>query len=157
MKSGIKTSTRLSCLRPVLREWININQRLGSRWQSDGDAPWWYNECALVSTFAGAVWLSKGYAFEEYSDTKRGKSKKGFRGRVDLEFSAGQHEFKAEVKQCWPAGRAKRDQTGYITGLMERAKQDVRRCPPGRDAAFSYRLRCSVSRTAPPWGDASSR
>jgi hypothetical protein len=114
-----------------LREWINVNRWLGRRWQLNGDAPWWYNERALVSTFAGAVWLSGGYAFEEYSETKRGKSKRGFTGRVDLEFSVGPHEFKAEAKQCWPAGTAKRDQTDYITGFMDQARQDVRRCPPG--------------------------
>jgi len=114
-----------------LREWININRWLGRRWQAYGDAPWWYNERALVSTFAGAAWLSDGYGFEEYTDSKRGKRKKVFAGRVDLEFAVGRHEFKAEAKQCWLYISFIRDLTSYIEKYVDKAKRDVRRCPPG--------------------------
>ena len=129
MKTGIKTTARLRCLRPILRKWIALNRQLSARWSSVGDAPWWYNERALISVLAGAVWKSGGYAFEEYSETKRGE-KRPYSGRIDLEFIAGQYEFRAEVKQCWPAATARRDRTDYVRGFMEKAKADVRRCPP---------------------------
>ena len=129
MKTGIKTTARLRCLRPVLRKWIALNLDLSARWSRDEDAPWWYNERALISVFAGAVWQSGGYAFEEFSEKKRGK-KRPFSGRIDLEFSAGQHKFLAEVKQCWLAATARRDRTDHVRGFMENAKADVRRCRP---------------------------
>jgi hypothetical protein len=129
MRTGIKTSLRLRCLRPVLRKWIALNRQLGSRWSKDGDAPWWYNERALISVFAGAVWKSGGYAFEEFSEKKRGK-KRPFSGRVDLAFSARQHEFLAEAKQCWLAANDRSDRIDQVRGVMEKAKADVRRCRP---------------------------
>ena len=129
MKTGIKTTARLRCLRPILRKWIALNRQLSVRWSSVGDAPWWYNERALISVLAGAVWQSGGYAFEEYSDTKRGK-RRPYAGRIDLEFVIGQHEFLAEVKQCWLAATARRCRTDFVSGFMEKAKADVRRCRP---------------------------
>ncbi len=129
MKAGIKTTARLRCLRPVLRKWIALNRQLGARWSSGGDVAWWYNERALISVFAGAVWQSGGYAFEEFSERKRGK-KRLLSGRIDLEFTAGQHEFLAEVKQCELAATARRDRTDHVRGFMDKAKADVRRCRP---------------------------
>lgn len=129
MKTGVKTTARLRCLRPVLRKWIALNRQLGAHWLSVGDAPWWYNERALISVFAGAVWQSGGYAFEEYSEKKKGK-KRPYSGRIDLEFSAGQQEFLAEVKQCELTATARRDRTDHVRGFMDRAKADVRRCRP---------------------------
>ncbi len=129
MRKGIETTARLRCLRPVLNRWTALNRQLGERWSKDGNAPWWYNERALISVFAGAVWQSDGYAFEEYSETKRGK-KRPYAGRIDLEFVAGQYEFRAEVKQCWLAATKPGDRSSYVRGFMEEAKADVRRCRP---------------------------
>jgi len=130
MTSGIVTR-RLSCLRPVLREWVNANRRLGRAWQSDKDAPWWYNERALISVFAGATWRLGGDAFEEFSEGKRGRRKRVHAGRVDLKFSINGNEFKAEAKQCWPGCATTSSPVPYISRWLEGAKRDVGRCPPG--------------------------
>src|SRR4051812_1474895 len=91
---------RLRILKPVLEEWVKLNARLGRQWSSVKDAPWWYNERALVSLFAGAIWRCKGDAFEEFNEVKRGfKARPG--GRIDLWFALRKKEFNAEAKQCW--------------------------------------------------------
>lgn len=91
---AIETNLPLRCLRPVLEKWISVNRELAVHWASAGDAPWWYNERALISVFAGAVWRTGGHAFEEYSTEKRGDRRESW-GRVDLEFAAGRQEFRA--------------------------------------------------------------
>lgn len=133
MESGIRTNGRLRCLRPVLAEWINQHRRIGLQWEHVGDAPWWYNERANISIFAGAVWLCGGYAFEEFAQTKRGEKHRPFNGRVDLEFTVSTHTFKAEFKQCYPATTALRPQRSYIADYMEQAKTDVRAIEPHGD------------------------
>ncbi len=126
---GVVTSQRLRCLRPILEQWCDINAQLGREWCGVNDAPWWYNERASVSVFAGAVWRSGEAAFEEYSELKRGKAKLTA-GRFDLWFSCGRQEFLGEAKFCnVPSTRAGTQARG-VQSWMERAKADARRCPP---------------------------
>ncbi|MBD3251050.1 hypothetical protein GF380_01060 [Candidatus Uhrbacteria bacterium] len=77
-------------------------------WYSDRDPdlPWWYNERATLSTFAGAIWLSGGVAFEEFTChrsqdlySKRASSESN--GRADMYFYIENDEFLVEAKQCW--------------------------------------------------------
>ena len=82
-----------------------------------------------MSVFAGAIWRGGGYVFEEYSELKR-RLKQRIRGRVDLWFSFGSHEFLAEVKHCWLAATARRDQTAKVAEYMDDAKADVRAVHP---------------------------
>lgn len=93
------------------------------------DAPWWYNERASVSVFAGAVWRSGEAAFEEYSELKRGKAKLSA-GRFDLWFSCGRQEFLGEAKFCHVPFTRNGTQARWVQSWMERAKVDARRCPP---------------------------
>lgn len=60
------------------------------------DAPYWYNERATLSTFAGAIWKAGGLALEEY----QAKKKHGL-GRVDLWFRWRNKDYIGEVKQHW--------------------------------------------------------
>lgn len=95
----------LKSLKPVLDSWQKLMDV--DFWDDRNDAPWWYNERALLSLFAGAVWRCReGWAFEEFTtdkwkSTKRGKRKKS-KGRGDIMFGIGKWGFVAEAKQCWP-------------------------------------------------------
>jgi hypothetical protein len=94
----------LKSLEAVLRKWQSF-QKL-EWWDCKGDAPWWYNERASLSLFAGAVWRSGGWVFEEFSTKRRvakGRSKyKSSSGRCDIMFGIGKKQFIGEAKQCWP-------------------------------------------------------
>jgi hypothetical protein len=87
----------------VLQQWILVLDRLYYDWKRD-DFPWWYNERASVSTFAAAIWLSGGSAFEEYSsEKKRNEAKsKVTPGRTDIFFSYNNKDYLGEAKQYWP-------------------------------------------------------
>jgi hypothetical protein len=97
----------LACLRPALKMWIHLNKLMFASWRDEGDVPWWYNERASLSVLSGAVWRSGGEAFEEYSDYKRGISRrtgrfsKEYAGRIDFYFNVNDREFKGEAKFCW--------------------------------------------------------
>jgi hypothetical protein len=98
--SGLNIKS-LQLLRPVLRKWIQLNNKLD--WFQEQDAPWWYNERASVSFYAGAVWQSKGWSFEEFSTEKIITSKRNIQiGRCDIVFSINDKAFSAEAKQIWP-------------------------------------------------------
>lgn len=128
-KQGVQATKRLRCLKPHLEEWARQNARLGKEWQSVGDAPWWYNERALLSVFAGAVWRCGGSAFEEYSEEKRNDMRVSS-GRVDLWFSTGRHDFWAEAKVCDIAITRGGNRARVISKNLARAKADIRRCEP---------------------------
>jgi hypothetical protein len=95
----------LKSLKPALANWQKLMDV--DFWDDRNDTPWWYNERALLSLFAGAVWKCReGWAFEEFTTdkwkaTKKGKRKKS-KGRGDLIFGIGNRGFVAEAKQCWP-------------------------------------------------------
>ena len=125
MHHGVES--RLPCLKPLLRKWISVNQRLGREWSTTGDAPWWYNERALLSVLAGAVWLCGDSAFEEYSESKKTRASMST-GRIDLWFSAGKQEFGAEAKMCQIPITENAGQVNGMRACMEKAKADVRRC-----------------------------
>jgi hypothetical protein len=103
-------------------------------WDYKNDAPWWYNERALLSLFAGAVWKCKGWAFEEFTTdkrriTKRGNLKAG-KGRGDIIFGIGKANFVAEAKQCWPIiGRKSDNSLGNIAKAMKIAQSETSRLP----------------------------
>lgn len=137
MSHGVEAPGRMLCLRQSLAEWIRLNRKLGRRWMKySKDAPWWYNERALLSIFAGAVWRTGNEAFEEFSELKRKKNRRAS-GRIDLWFCVGTHEFWAEAKACEiPITRSSK-QARKIKEVMERAKHDVRRLDPD---GFTRRL-----------------
>ena len=91
----------LSPLRGVLREWQNLNE--DPIWRKIPDLPWWFNERAVLSQFAGAVWRHPhGWVFEEYSTWRYRSQKKRQTGRGDIWFRINNHDFVGEAKQCWP-------------------------------------------------------
>jgi hypothetical protein len=130
----IKTKRKLRCLYSTLDNWAKLNSLIGRRWMQRNNAPWWYNERALLSVLAGAVWQTGGHAFEEYSELKRHTSRpvSGRMGRVDLWFNVGQHEFSAEAKQRWIRFERNTDKTDQFARWMQEAKIDARRRAPDR-------------------------
>lgn len=128
-RSGVRVATRLRCFRPLLREWLTLHARLGREWQSVGDAPWWYNERALLSVLAGAVWRTGGSALEEYSEQKRRDGALA-PGRVDLWLSCGPHSFWAEAKAMDIPFTRSGSQMSRVARCMAEAKADIRRCAP---------------------------
>ncbi len=96
-------------LAPILQRWSEFME--DSTWGND-DCPWWYNERASISQLAGAIWDRGGWAFEEFSDTKRTPEALSFQGRVDLMFWTSRErngpQYIAEAKLCWPKLRSAR-------------------------------------------------
>jgi hypothetical protein len=125
-KSGLCTP-RLRCLRPVLSKWIGHNLLLVRHWEDVHDVPWWYNERASLSVFAGAVWQTGDYAFEEYALNKV-REDKPVTGRVDLEFSIANRTFIAEAKQCWLPNMGQANHANRIKKSIAKATADVRLC-----------------------------
>jgi len=140
MKNNCGVSTpRLQTLRPVLQKWIDMNCALAKDWNKENDTPWWYNERALISIFAGAVWKCGGYSFEEYSDLKRSSRGRKFKaGRVDLEFAIESEEFMVEAKQKWIAITQKKDNLKEITQGMNDACDDARRTQAERKRCLAF-------------------
>jgi hypothetical protein len=124
-------------LRSVLREWQKLNERIAQEWISSKDVPWWYNERASLSVFAGAVWNSGAFSFEEFSDEKRKISKRSLKfhraysGRVDLYFNIRKRDFIAEAKICWPrCGRLSSGRQKMIEEGLIHACHDIRISKP---------------------------
>jgi hypothetical protein len=94
----------LTYLGPVLREWQKAMERLSNDFKPD-DVPWWHNERAWVGVLAAATWKAGGRAFEEYSDEKIKRPKKGrpkkVSGRVDLWIRIGSKEYVIEAKHIY--------------------------------------------------------
>lgn len=95
----------MNYLNPVVHKWQKLMDV--DFWDYKNDAPWWYNERALLSLFAGAVWKCKdGWAFEEFATDKwkatKGGNKKKRKSRGDIMFGIEKRDFVAEAKQCWP-------------------------------------------------------
>jgi hypothetical protein len=125
-------------LKNVLKNWQNLND--SPEWLEDGDAPWWYNERASLSFFAGAIWLSSGWAFEEFSTdrtvTTKGKAKRK-KGRLDIAFKIKDTFFLAEAKQCWPTltGKNITNVSRYVTQTLDQACEEVRQV---RERGYKY-------------------
>jgi hypothetical protein len=132
---GLHTNSLLRSLRPTLERWVAINQRLGKEWAPD--APWWYNERAQLSLFAGAVWRTGGECFEEFSGEKRLRKSTTHRlnvlysGRVDLYFRLGSIEYVGEAKNTW-SGYTRNDgkATKRISDRLEGACRDAGQTKP---------------------------
>jgi hypothetical protein len=90
----------LQVLKPVLKEWIALIKKSSREWGRN-DCSWWYSERVNLSVFAGAIWRKGGSCFEEYSDTNI-NGKLEYKGKCDLYFKYGNHDFIVEAKQCWP-------------------------------------------------------
>jgi hypothetical protein len=113
-----------------------VTEEIARRWHND--VPWWYNERANLSVFAGGVWRSGGHAFEEFSDKKRkmgmttGRLHGSYAGRVDMYFETRYgEEYYLEGKACESgAARAGHDPRPRIKSLLDWACDDVRKFHP---------------------------
>lgn len=114
-------------LKDILKKWMILNREIARSWLAkDRDVPWWYNERAALSIFAGAVWKAgkNNCVLEEYSEDKRRISKRGkiadkkYRGRGDCYFNVGKDDFIAEAKICFP---------GINTGNLPKVEDQVRK------------------------------
>jgi hypothetical protein len=124
-------SEPLPQLKAVLSSWQRMMLDL-TWWDDSKDSPYWYNERASLSLFAGAIWRRKGWAFEEYATEKHNISKTGKRkksiGRGDLMFKIDGHGFVAEAKQCWLNIRSG-DAIETLKDHIQLAQQDSLRTP----------------------------
>ena len=116
-------------LAAIFKHWRPLMS--AADWLDYDDAPWWYNERASLSIFAGAIWKAKGSALEEFSMNKKAKEGKTLTsGRCDLWFSHGDHSYRAEAKPCWPALQRDPLKTwSAIEKAMTKAEDDARRLP----------------------------
>jgi len=110
-------------LKKVLSKWGKINEQMFNDWKKKGraaDCPWWYNERASLSTFAGAVWGCGGFVLEEYLNQKipiDGIPQNN--GRTDIYFQIGKHHFTAESKLWFP----RRASFNSIQSRLEKASE----------------------------------
>jgi hypothetical protein len=124
-------------LGPVLKTWLELMDI--DAWGYSGDAPWWYNERAVLSLLAGAVWRHKGWAFEEYSTSKQQEEERAhgqrekYSGRDDLMFEIGRgarrRRYVAEAKACSPSLARDGDALAAIDRALGEACGDVLRSP----------------------------
>ena len=133
--SGIYCSKSTQILKGILQNWIRVNIDLLKLWQSYKDVPWWYNERANLSVFAGAIWKSGGNVFEEYKEhkrkiTKMGKLSKTYFGRVDLYFTIQKYEFIAETKHTRDGISLNSDPLPMVEKLLNSACHDIRKVKP---------------------------
>jgi hypothetical protein len=127
------------CLDRVLKKWISVNREITGLWRPDKDVPWWDNERASLSIFAGAVWRAGGVCFEEYCDEKRGLSRRTGRlmrpyaGRVDLYFEFEGRRFIAEAKRMW-SGFSSPGAKPMVRAdkKLDKARADIRKVKPRR-------------------------
>ncbi len=134
----------LGQLRSTLGHWIDLNMDR-TRWGED--APWWYNERASLSQFAGAIWKAGGWVFEEYTVAKKrpvgnGRfchptkaelaGEKSPRGRVDLAFEVPRLRGIVESKIVWlPASQPNAEYSDKLDAEMATAHEQVRHYPNG--------------------------
>jgi len=92
-------------LKDVLEEFnklMDMDMDVDNEWGED--VPWWYNERASLSQFAGAIWKRKGWVFEEYSTPREAEtSGKNSFGRADIKLIINGFSLVAEAKQIWPS------------------------------------------------------
>ena len=128
--SGIDADRRTR-LHGVFAEWIRINREVAFSWRNE-DAPWWHNERASLSIFAGAIWRSGAIAYEEYSEEKsapaaRKGKRSAYSGRCDLYFELGGYGYVAEAKQGWSGGTNDRDPVPRIRKALRAARESASR------------------------------
>lgn len=116
-------------LEPVLEAWtalMNMDHPRAS-W-GDDDAPWWYGERASLSQFAGAIWQSRGWCFEEYRVFRRegfaGSADSAY-GRCDLAFEVGEAKAIIEAKAIWPTTLSPLAVRAQIEASLASAAQQV--------------------------------
>lgn len=103
----VRSNYSLRPITPVLRKWCELVEYYS---EVTGDASYWYNERATLSTVASAAWQQGWVALEEYSTRKfRGfdpenqeKPAHGS-GRCDIYLCSphGQGGYACEAKQAW--------------------------------------------------------
>ena len=135
----------MKSLHLILDKWKSLMQ--DPQWGKD-DAPWWYNERALLSLLAGAVWKCGEWAFEEFATnkrtiTKRGKHKRRA-GRGDIMFQIGKDTFIAEAKQCWPIlGYRNRNAISTVKEALHEARIQSARLPSeGQKLGIVFAVPC---------------
>lgn len=125
------SADRRTRLHEVFAKWIRINSEIAASWRND-DAPWWHNERASLSVFAGAIWRSGGIAYEEYAEEKRQPMsltgrRSAYSGRCDLYFELGDIGYVAEAKQGWSGGSNDRDPVPRIRKVLRSARESASR------------------------------
>ena len=137
---GTWCKRRLLNLHGILDQWTEIVARMGRKWNKSGDVPWWYNERADLSLFAGAVWWSGGDVLEEFSSVKRkigkttGRLHSSYSGRVDLYFETPNgSDYYLECKSMWSgASRPNESSIRKIEDHLEWACYDIKKFHPQR-------------------------
>lgn len=126
---------QIPCFKPIFKEWIKCVSEIAEDWKPK-DVPWWYNERASLSVFAGAIWRAGGLCFEEYSDPKRRIGSRNrcfgsvYSGRVDLYFSWRGFDFIAEAKDTYSGfSRSHDGARARLAHWLEISRQDVRKIP----------------------------
>jgi hypothetical protein len=121
----------MKSLHQIFEKWTSLMK--DSEWEK-GDAPWWYNERALLSLLAGAIWQCSGWVLEEFVTSKRTITKRGkpktYAGRGDIMFQIGKDTFIAEAKQCWPIlGYRNQNAISTIKEALHEARTQSARLP----------------------------
>jgi hypothetical protein len=137
---GTWSNRKLLNLHGILDKWTDIATDVGRKWNKIGDVPWWYNERADLSHFAGAVWLTGGEAMEEFSDEKRKIGKTtwrlhgSYKGRVDLFFETPNgSDYYLECKSLWSgATRPNKNTVERVEEWLDWACKDVKKFHPHR-------------------------
>ena len=120
---------KIKCLNSVLIEWNEVLLTYLKKTQYS-DCQWEYNERAILSSFAAAVWLNDDIALEEYSSERKGKHGRKYSGRCDLYFKTRKHDFNCEAKKitCGIGGKSNPSKTiGLVKSGLKEAYNDAKK------------------------------
>jgi len=85
----------LKMLNRVFKKYIDLTEKYCRDFKND--APYWYNERASVSFFAGAIWKCGGMVLEEYSSNKIWEGAR-YPSPIDIWFMLDGKQYIAEAK-----------------------------------------------------------
>ena len=129
------TGKGMTLLRPVLRYWITLMDRIHEDWsrvqtRADGrepqrDFPWWYGERAHVGLLAVAAFQAGGLALEEYSEEKHTREEGTWLGRTDLYLQLGPRNWHIEAKYLWLELRDLGEEPGAYSRPAERVEEQL--------------------------------
>jgi hypothetical protein len=132
-----KASKELKSFEPVFKKLKSVHKALIDRDARHGWLYSFFSERPHVGHLAAAVWLSRGFALEEYGTHKinAGELK---RGRCDLRIGIKKTVFECEAKSLWLNIGPKKDFVLEIKRKLDLAQKDCKKIRSKKRLALCF-------------------